>query len=180
MTGDRRGALRVPMNITPVGRQVTAFAFDSLHVRLYAATAVVTGIRQPRYTNGSDQGCRGAQAFQQDFGTDLSAVWLRSTRLAALTPARHPDPAGHAQSASPPGTQTGGDTDGTGESRGAQGGHPDDPCARRAGDRNVVRDDRLQVVAELGDTDYGMREFIIRDPNGFWITFGQNGGGKLV
>jgi uncharacterized glyoxalase superfamily protein PhnB len=36
--------------------------------------------------------------------------------------------------------------------------------------------DRVQVVAELNDTDYGMREFIIRDPNGFWITVGQNRG----
>lgn len=36
--------------------------------------------------------------------------------------------------------------------------------------------DRVPVVAELDDTDYGMREFIIRDPNGFWITFGQNRG----
>jgi uncharacterized glyoxalase superfamily protein PhnB len=36
--------------------------------------------------------------------------------------------------------------------------------------------DRVQVVAELDDTDYGMREFIIRDPNGFWITFGQHRG----
>ena len=36
--------------------------------------------------------------------------------------------------------------------------------------------DRVQVVAEPDDTDYGMREFIIRDPNGFWITFGQNRG----
>ena len=27
--------------------------------------------------------------------------------------------------------------------------------------------DRVPVVAELEDTDYGMREFIIRDPNGF-------------
>lgn len=33
--------------------------------------------------------------------------------------------------------------------------------------------DRVQVVAGLDDTDYGMREFIIRDPNGFWITFGE-------
>lgn len=33
---------------------------------------------------------------------------------------------------------------------------------------------RVQVIAELNDTDYGMREFIIRDPNGFWITFGQD------
>lgn len=36
--------------------------------------------------------------------------------------------------------------------------------------------DRVQIVAELDDTHYGMREFIIRDPNGFWITFGQNVG----
>lgn len=35
---------------------------------------------------------------------------------------------------------------------------------------------QVQIVAEPDDTDYGMREFIIRDPNGFWITFGQNGG----
>jgi uncharacterized glyoxalase superfamily protein PhnB len=36
--------------------------------------------------------------------------------------------------------------------------------------------DQVEIVAELDDTDYGMREFIIRDPNGFWITFGQNRG----
>jgi catechol 2,3-dioxygenase-like lactoylglutathione lyase family enzyme len=35
---------------------------------------------------------------------------------------------------------------------------------------------RVQVVEELHDTDYGMREFIIRDPNGFWITLGQDRG----
>jgi catechol 2,3-dioxygenase-like lactoylglutathione lyase family enzyme len=33
--------------------------------------------------------------------------------------------------------------------------------------------DRVQVVEAVHDTDYGMREFIICDPNGFWITFGQ-------
>jgi len=33
--------------------------------------------------------------------------------------------------------------------------------------------DRVQVVVELYDAFYGMREFIIRDFNGFWITFGQ-------
>ncbi len=33
---------------------------------------------------------------------------------------------------------------------------------------------RAEVVEEVHDTDYGMREFIIRDPNGFWITFGQD------
>ena len=29
------------------------------------------------------------------------------------------------------------------------------------------------MVEDLHDTFYGMREFIIRDLNGFWITFGQ-------
>ena len=33
---------------------------------------------------------------------------------------------------------------------------------------------RVQIIEEVHDTDYGMREFIIRDPNGFWITFGQD------
>jgi catechol 2,3-dioxygenase-like lactoylglutathione lyase family enzyme len=32
---------------------------------------------------------------------------------------------------------------------------------------------RVQFVQDLYDTFYGMREFIIRDCNGFWITFGQ-------
>jgi uncharacterized glyoxalase superfamily protein PhnB len=32
---------------------------------------------------------------------------------------------------------------------------------------------RVEVVEELHDTFYGMREFIIRDLNRFWITFGQ-------
>jgi uncharacterized glyoxalase superfamily protein PhnB len=32
---------------------------------------------------------------------------------------------------------------------------------------------RVDVVEDLHDTFYGMREFIIRDNNGFWITFGQ-------
>jgi uncharacterized glyoxalase superfamily protein PhnB len=33
--------------------------------------------------------------------------------------------------------------------------------------------ERVEVVEDLHDTFYGMREFIIRDINGFWITFGQ-------
>ncbi len=33
--------------------------------------------------------------------------------------------------------------------------------------------DRVQVVVDVYDALYGMREFIIRDFNGFWITFGQ-------
>ena len=32
---------------------------------------------------------------------------------------------------------------------------------------------QVQIVEDLHDTFYGMREFIIRDFNGFWITFGQ-------
>ncbi len=32
---------------------------------------------------------------------------------------------------------------------------------------------RVQVVVDPYDAFYGMREFIIRDCNGFWITFGQ-------
>lgn len=31
----------------------------------------------------------------------------------------------------------------------------------------------LAIVEEIHDTFYGMREFIVRDLNGFWITFGQ-------
>jgi len=33
--------------------------------------------------------------------------------------------------------------------------------------------DRVEVVQSPECTFYGMREFIIRDPNRFWITFGQ-------
>ena len=34
--------------------------------------------------------------------------------------------------------------------------------------------DRVEMVEELHDTFYGMREFIIRDINRFWIIFGQS------
>ena len=33
--------------------------------------------------------------------------------------------------------------------------------------------ERVHVVEHLHDTFYDMREFIIRDVNGFWVTFGQ-------
>jgi uncharacterized glyoxalase superfamily protein PhnB len=33
--------------------------------------------------------------------------------------------------------------------------------------------DRVDVVVDLYDAFYGMREFTIRDLNRFWITFGQ-------
>ena len=32
---------------------------------------------------------------------------------------------------------------------------------------------QVEIVEDIHDTFYGMREFIIRDCNGFWITFGQ-------
>jgi uncharacterized glyoxalase superfamily protein PhnB len=32
---------------------------------------------------------------------------------------------------------------------------------------------RVEVVQNLDDTFYGMREFIIRDIKRFWVTFGQ-------
>ena len=35
-------------------------------------------------------------------------------------------------------------------------------------------DGKAGIVEDLHDTFYGMREFIIRDLNGFWITFGQH------
>jgi uncharacterized glyoxalase superfamily protein PhnB len=63
-----------------------------------------------------------------------------------------------------------------------QGGLPS-PAARRDVDLYVHVEnvdqlfaslrDRVEVIGELDDTDHGMREFVIRDPNGFWITFGQ-------
>ncbi|HKV60815.1 MAG TPA: VOC family protein [Candidatus Acidoferrum sp.] len=33
--------------------------------------------------------------------------------------------------------------------------------------------ERVQVVENLYNAFYGMREFVVRDCNGFWITFGQ-------
>jgi uncharacterized glyoxalase superfamily protein PhnB len=33
--------------------------------------------------------------------------------------------------------------------------------------------DRVHLVEDPHDAFYGMREFIIRDINGFWVTFGQ-------
>ena len=33
--------------------------------------------------------------------------------------------------------------------------------------------EKADLVEDLHDTFYGVREFIIRDCNGFWITFGQ-------
>lgn len=31
----------------------------------------------------------------------------------------------------------------------------------------------VQLQEGIHDTFYGMREFIVRDNNGFWITFGE-------
>jgi uncharacterized glyoxalase superfamily protein PhnB len=34
--------------------------------------------------------------------------------------------------------------------------------------------DRVEVYKGLHETFYGMREFIVRDNNGFWVAFGQS------
>jgi uncharacterized glyoxalase superfamily protein PhnB len=34
--------------------------------------------------------------------------------------------------------------------------------------------DRVDVRKPVHDTFYGMREFIVRDVNGFWVTFGES------
>jgi uncharacterized glyoxalase superfamily protein PhnB len=34
--------------------------------------------------------------------------------------------------------------------------------------------DLVQIRVGLNETFYGTREFIIKDPNGFWLTFGQD------
>jgi len=62
------------------------------------------------------------------------------------------------------------------------GGHPSS-AARREFDLYTHVDDvddlrhrligKAELVEDLHNTFYGMREFIIRDCNGFWITFGQ-------
>lgn len=33
---------------------------------------------------------------------------------------------------------------------------------------------KAEVLEAPHPTEYGMREFIIKDPNGFWLTFGQS------
>jgi len=48
----------------------------------------------------------------------------------------------------------------------------DDKCRRL--------ENRVEVVEGPHDTSYGMREFIIRDLNGFWITFGQPSAAEVL
>ena len=50
--GDRASALRLPMNVTPMGQRIVAFEHDSLHVRVYGTTAIMTGIRIPHGPGG--------------------------------------------------------------------------------------------------------------------------------
>jgi uncharacterized glyoxalase superfamily protein PhnB len=74
---------------------------------------------------------------------------------------------------------------GSGEVMFNQGGEPS-ASRRREVDLYVYTDDvdglhdrladRVVVVEAPHDTFYGMRELIIRDLNGFWVTFGQAGG----
>ena len=39
-------------------------------------------------------------------------------------------------------------------------------------DRMAARD--VEIVHPIGDRDYGMRDFIIRDPDGYRLRFGTN------
>jgi uncharacterized glyoxalase superfamily protein PhnB len=65
------------------------------------------------------------------------------------------------------------------------GGHPSS-SSRREFDLYTYVDDvdslrreldgKTEIIEDLHDTFYGMREFIIRDCNGFWITFAQQMG----
>ena len=63
----------------------------------------------------------------------------------------------------------------------SEGGHPSSSYRRevdlyvQTADVEAVyrRLKDVEVVEALHDTFYGMREFIIRDCNRFWITFGQ-------
>lgn len=39
---------------------------------------------------------------------------------------------------------------------------------------------RVDVIEGPHDTFYGTREVIIRDPNGFWVTFGETSAGEML
>ena len=39
--------------------------------------------------------------------------------------------------------------------------------------------DRVEIRLGLQDTFYGAREFIVRDPNRYWVTFGQDLGDSV-
>ena len=54
--GDRASALRLPMNVTPMGQPIAGFDVDSVLVRVYDSAAVMTGIRRVRSADGSGGG----------------------------------------------------------------------------------------------------------------------------
>jgi hypothetical protein len=54
--GDRASALRLPMNVTPMGQPIAGFDVDSVRVRVYDSAAVMTGIRRIRSADGSAGG----------------------------------------------------------------------------------------------------------------------------
>ena len=72
---------------------------------------------------------------------------------------------------------------GSGEVMFSSGGQPSQQ-RRREVDLYIYADDvddlyrtlkdRVEIIEGLHDTFYRMREFIIRDLNGFWVTFGQD------
>jgi len=54
--GDRASALRLPMNVTPMGQPIAGFDVDSVRVRVYGEVALMTGIRRVRSADGSGEG----------------------------------------------------------------------------------------------------------------------------
>jgi ketosteroid isomerase-like protein len=56
--GDRASAMRVPLNVTPNGDQIQGFELDSLAVRVYGTTAIITGARRVRIADSLYAGVR--------------------------------------------------------------------------------------------------------------------------
>ncbi|MCB9797310.1 MAG: VOC family protein [Alphaproteobacteria bacterium] len=64
-----------------------------------------------------------------------------------------------------------------------QSGGREGPSERRDADLHITVDDvealyrsldwEVEVVKELQETAYGLKEFILRDPDGHWLTFTQ-------
>lgn len=51
--GDRASGMRLPMDVTPMGVPVTRFEVDSVRIRVYGTTAVMTGRRAVYGPNGA-------------------------------------------------------------------------------------------------------------------------------
>jgi hypothetical protein len=61
--GDRAAAMRLPANVTPNGDQIQAFELDSVGVRVYGTTAVMTGARRVRIAGSLTPGVRFTSVY---------------------------------------------------------------------------------------------------------------------